>query len=363
MKTLLLLLVIGVMCQNEVDTVEKLLADLKGASAVELTALNTDYTVSKNLKENIIFNLGKAYQEQNFLCASRDKSVSDRESDIDKTNKYIAYLQKRLVDNSNRIQTLDANRCTHSSNYIERVKNDNMTLRLIIFLRNSLQNLDNNQLNRYGSYVEKFLTMYKTAKMSELVELAHEFAETMFIDWNQVTPSSQGNLNTVKGQLIEMLDDMERYIREQIKNAQNLEITTGVTLADFKGAIDIENEQINYDLSSEQKNLIKLDEQLVQARFAAVSCREKGVALQQQQQRAIEDLKNEEIQYNKNKARLQEELNLFTDVYRIYSTQVGTSEDKFKQRVDDYVNDRKVDSYERSQYSLSDAVRKQVQNE
>ena len=50
MKTLLLLLVVGVLCQNEVDTVEKLLADLKGASAVELTALNTDYTVSKNVQ-------------------------------------------------------------------------------------------------------------------------------------------------------------------------------------------------------------------------------------------------------------------------------------------------------------------------
>lgn len=49
MKSLLLLLVVGIMCQNEVDTVEKLLADLKGASAVELTALNTDYTVSKNV--------------------------------------------------------------------------------------------------------------------------------------------------------------------------------------------------------------------------------------------------------------------------------------------------------------------------
>lgn len=35
--------------------------------------------------------------------------------------------------------------------------------------------------------------------MTELVELAHEFAETMFIDWNEVTPSSKGDINTVKG--------------------------------------------------------------------------------------------------------------------------------------------------------------------
>ena len=35
--------------------------------------------------------------------------------------------------------------------------------------------------------------------MTELVELAHEFAETMFIDWTEVTPQSQGNINTVKG--------------------------------------------------------------------------------------------------------------------------------------------------------------------
>lgn len=41
--------------------------------------------------------------------------------------------------------------------------------------------------------------------------------------------------------------------------------------------------------------------------------------------------------YNRNKARLQEELNLFEDVYRIYSTQVNTSDDQFKQRVDQYV--------------------------
>ena len=55
MKGLLLLLFVSVLCQNEVDTVEKLLADLKGASAVELTALNTDYTVSKNVSNVIQF--------------------------------------------------------------------------------------------------------------------------------------------------------------------------------------------------------------------------------------------------------------------------------------------------------------------
>lgn len=60
-------------------------------------------------------------------------------------------------------------RCLHGSNYIERVKNDNLTLRMIIFLRTSLQNLDGAKLNRMGSYVQKFLHIYKNAKLSELI--------------------------------------------------------------------------------------------------------------------------------------------------------------------------------------------------
>lgn len=39
--------------------------------------------------------------------------------------------------------------------------------------------------------------MYKSAKISELVELAHQFADTIIIDWNEFK-----NLNTVIGKLI-----------------------------------------------------------------------------------------------------------------------------------------------------------------
>lgn len=108
-------------------------------------------------------------------------------------------------------------RCTHNSNYIERVKNDNLTLRLIIFLRTSLENLDQAQLGRYGMYVQKFLQIYKNAKVQELVELANEFRDTMYIDW-QAEPIPQGrDFKAYRQELIDMLNDMERFIRAQIK--------------------------------------------------------------------------------------------------------------------------------------------------
>lgn len=83
--------------------------------------------------------------------------------------------------------------------------------------------------------------------------------------------------------------------------------------------------------------MIKLNDKLVQDKLAADECRARAKELAASQSMAQDDLTRMAETYNRNKARLQEELNLFEDVYRIYSTQVNTSDDQFKQRVDQYV--------------------------
>lgn len=44
-------------------------------------------------------------------------------------------------------------------------------------------------------------------------------------------------------------------------------------MGDFKGAIDIENEQLRFDVALEEKNVIKLNDKLVQDKLAAEECR------------------------------------------------------------------------------------------
>lgn len=73
--------------------------------------------------------------------------------------------------------------------------------------------MDEAKLSKYGSYVEKFLKIYKTAKINELVELATEFKDTMYIDWQSDNIPVGKNLAAYKNELIELLNDMERYIR------------------------------------------------------------------------------------------------------------------------------------------------------
>lgn len=102
----------------------------------------------------------------------------------------------------------------------------------------------------------------------------------MQVDWEEAPLPKGGNLETYKSELIEMLNEMERYIRAQMKNNQDLEIRTGVSWADFKGAIQIEDQQLGFDQNAEKKNLITLGDQLVLAQKAAVDCQSRRAQLQ-----------------------------------------------------------------------------------
>lgn len=69
--------------------------------------------------------------------------------------------------------------CAQNEVYIVSLKNMKISLRLVIFLRDALQNSNDAdfslaQQKEMGKYVLRFLAIYKHAKHEELVELTNQ---------------------------------------------------------------------------------------------------------------------------------------------------------------------------------------------
>jgi len=73
--------------------------------------------------------------------------VTDRNDDIEKTQNYIEWLIKRLDENDKRVKLLENNRCDGNANYIEGLKNNKITLRLVLFLKAAVQAADEKTLS------------------------------------------------------------------------------------------------------------------------------------------------------------------------------------------------------------------------
>jgi hypothetical protein len=64
--------------------------------------------------------------------------VANKDRDIQITLSFINWLEKRMKENSARLDLLDANRCTSNSNFVNDLKNSKMILNMIQFLRRAI---------------------------------------------------------------------------------------------------------------------------------------------------------------------------------------------------------------------------------
>lgn len=84
------------------------------------------------------------------------------------------------------------NSCEQNEVYIVSLKNMKISLRLVIFLRNALENSNDSdfslaQQKEMGKYVLRFLAIYKHAKHEELVELSSQIEKAFKVKLQDVS--------------------------------------------------------------------------------------------------------------------------------------------------------------------------------
>ncbi|CAD8150296.1 unnamed protein product [Paramecium pentaurelia] len=415
------LLLITTYCQsNEIDVVLKMLADLKNGTTKQLEQLESDWSVTRYSKQDIVNDLMRSASTQRGECNRRDQEWANKERDIRITLSYISWLEKRIKENNERLSRLDINRCESNSNFINDIKNSKKTLNLIAFLRRAVKNaketdlptlLQSAQFIQLKSYLaededEPQVTSednepphvyedaeidsdnnqdssqevqennqetteetvndapeaedheieqhqetgepdapvpehpFEAAEQATNEQLAKEAAAfNKIIEKGQKAPAESGSqkdysqFTVAQQELLNFLDILESEVRGSFSKKQDNQVTSAMGYSDFKGLIIKENETFKGHLAAEDINLEKLQNQLITILQATAACKDRLKKIQNSIDLANEDLNTAEAHFKSVSETLTEELNTFDDVYRIYSSQVGSQNQQYKRDV------------------------------
>ncbi|CAK75539.1 unnamed protein product (macronuclear) [Paramecium tetraurelia] len=171
-------------------------------------------------------------------------------------------------------------------------------------------------------------------------QLAKEAAAfNKIIEKGQKAPAEAGSgkdysqFTVAQQELLNFLDILEDQVRGSFGKKQDDQVNSAMGYSDFKGLIQKENETFKGHLVAEDVNLEKLQNQLITILQATAACKDRLKKIQNSIDLANEDLASSEAHFKSVTETLQEEQNTFDDVYRIYSSQVGSQNTSYKRDV------------------------------
>ncbi|CAD8132053.1 unnamed protein product [Paramecium octaurelia] len=181
---------------------------------------------------------------------------------------------------------------------------------------------------------------FEAAEKTTNEQLAKEAAAfNKIIEKGQKAPAESGSqkdysqFTVAQQELLNFLDILESEVQGSFSKKQDNQVTSAMGYSDFKGLIIKENETFKGHLVAEDVNLEKLQNQLITILQATAACKERLKKIQNSIDLANEDLNSAEAHYKSVSETLNEELNTFDDVYRIYSSQVGSQSTQYKRDV------------------------------
>ncbi|CAD8140722.1 unnamed protein product [Paramecium pentaurelia] len=181
---------------------------------------------------------------------------------------------------------------------------------------------------------------FEAAEQATNEQLAKEAAAfNKIIEKGQKAPAESGSqkdyskFTVAQQELLNFLDILETEVRGSFSQKQDNQVTSAMGYSDFKGLIIKENETFKGHLIAEDINLEKLQNQLITILQATAACKDRLKKIQNSIDLANEDLNSAEAHFKSVSETLNEELNTFDDVYRIYSSQVGSQNQQYKRDV------------------------------
>ncbi|CAD8111967.1 unnamed protein product [Paramecium sonneborni] len=320
---LLTFLTIGTIAQDN-EVVIQLLAELRQEAFEQLQLLDIRFQPIKQAKLDQIAVIQQAISEQKGECYNREQDVVNKQTEIDLANDYKNWMKSRQESNNNRIGTLSTNVCEKNNNSLNKVKNARVLLRLIAYLRVTLQA----QLSTSFAEVKE----NTISEISHIVSAYKEYRKMNMLQMKQ----EDFELNGTIEQLIELLNQMEREIQDDVANGQNGQVQIGVTFSEFKVRIEKENDIFNRQIEVQDDLITHFQNQLTTLYGRVDKCQARLKEIEYTLLVAEEDLKYDQEWVDEDRQRLEEEIELFDWLIKHYQT--GNFEEDNDNHVDDTQN-------------------------
>ncbi|CAD8121654.1 unnamed protein product [Paramecium sonneborni] len=317
---LLGILMLGTMAQDN-EVVIQLLAELRQEAVDQLGLLHARFQPIKQAKLDQIAVIQQAISEQKGECYNRQQDVEAKQNEIDLANEYKNWMKARQESNNNRIGVLSTNVCEKNNNSLNKVKNARVLLRLIAYLRATLQ--------------AQLSTSFAEVKENTISEISH--IVTAYKEYRKMnmlqTKQEEIELNGTIEQLIEMLNQMEREIQDDVSNGQNGQVQIGVTFSEFKVRIEKENDIFNRQIEVQDDLITHFQNQLTTLYGRVDKCQSRLKEIEYTLLVEEEDLKYDQQWVDEDRQKLEEEIELFDWLIKHYQT--GNFDDEVDQNTSD----------------------------
>ncbi len=111
--------------------------------------------------------------DQQALCNRRKQDLKNTLKEISKTEHFIEWIAARVRDNDARVERLQELRCRANNLYIDSIKNHRLTLTLVEYLINEINNVQNVEMLQQSQTMTKlsmFINAYKLGSVSHLLD-------------------------------------------------------------------------------------------------------------------------------------------------------------------------------------------------
>ena len=148
------------------------------------------------------------------------------------------------------------------------------------------------------------------------------------------------NFQGVKTKLLNILDDLEAGVKAEMLTNQVNELASNENLADFEVSLETEN---TYYLAAIKNLTIQVNEtidEFITGWSQVEQCQTSYNSWEATLTMAENDLQNATDYYNSKKQQFEDMIDLFTEIFNLYKSEVYSVNDEYKARADDYIDDQ-----------------------
>jgi len=217
--------------------------------------------------------------------------------------------------------------------------------------------------------LRSFLAIYQRGDIEELLQLEKQVASDYEVDVDTSVQgrndeeigtlhvdNDQGELELdgfengerkgwtqIRAELLEILDGLEETITAKIQRAQDDEVRSSVSAADFKLQLEHEIEVYLRELAKQVDKVQGLENDVAQDEENVADCRAAENTLGGQLDGAMKDLQDADDRHSHKHNEIEDEISIFQEVLNLYLPSTANQSDAFKERTDDYLDNNTFD--------------------
>lgn len=350
-----------------VDTVVQLLIAMDRVTGDHLEALINTWSETSANFETRIAGLQDLDSQQHQHCAVITGTIDEIHREIERYSQFISEAQDHINVNVATIQDRLAKRCVSNLMFVEKLKSNQDSTRLLTFLKAKVSDpgFADYLEGTAGALVELRHAIKSNSNVLSLIAKHHMFAQIsqaytgeddLHYDTQARTDEQIGhghednavdalhvdsftidarNLDNFIAELLGFIDGLLDQLHHENIQLQANEFTAVENLIEYQDQVQHENAVLGVYIAQWSQHVDDLKELLVQDEQAQEECQARADDLDQAVQDAQDQYADATSQFNERKSSLEGTLSALETIIRIYVDKVLGASEVYKQRIDD----------------------------